>query len=91
MDQYREKLGIKISRYNIYFLITKDGSENFNIARLEIDNTFNFKIEVFRKKKETKIIKTKFKAKTKTILKTNILEDFNNCHITIEFEFIIVV
>lgn len=48
-----------------------------------MDNTLNIKIEAFIKKKETKIIETKFKAKTQTILKTGGLKDFNGCQMTI--------
>ena len=43
------------------------------------------------KKKETEIIKAKFKAKIQTILETSTLKDFNNCRMTIEAEFIIIV
>lgn len=91
MDQYREKLGIKISLYNTCLFITKNSSENFSIARLQINNTLNFKIEAFIKKEETEIMEAEFKAKTETILETNISRDFDSCHITIEVGSIMVV
>ena len=34
LDQHREKLGIKMSLYDACFLINKNGSENFGIAKL---------------------------------------------------------
>ena len=43
------------------------------------------------KKEETKIIEAKFKAKTRKILKTNVLKNFNGYCIIIEVEFIIVI
>lgn len=48
-----------------------------------MDNTLNIKIEAFIKKEETKIIKTKFKVKTQTILETGGLKDFNDCQMII--------
>lgn len=34
LDYYKEKLGMEMSLYNIYFLITKNSSKNFGIAGL---------------------------------------------------------
>lgn len=56
-----------------------------------MDNILNVRMEAFMKKEETEIIKAKFKVKTQIILETGILRDFNNCHITIKTEFIIVI
>ena len=48
-------------------------------------------MEAFMKKKETEIIKAKFKAKTQTILQTGASRDFNGYRMTIKAEFIMVV
>ena len=34
LDHHKEKLGMEMSSYDAYLLITKDGSENFGIVRL---------------------------------------------------------
>ena len=77
--------------YNACLLITKDKSVNFGITGLQTDDTLNIGTEAFMKKEETEIIKTKFKAKTQTILKTDVSDNFQNCYMTIEADFIIVV
>lgn len=76
--------------YDICSFITKNGSKNFGIIRLQTDNTFNIGTEAFMKKKETEIIKFKIKAKTQTILQSGVLRDFNGYHMIIEVESIIV-
>ena len=43
------------------------------------------------KKKETEIIKAKFKAKTQTILQIGASRDFNGCRMTIKAEFIMII
>lgn len=63
LDTHIEKLDIKILSYNIYLLITKNEDINLSIIEIQIDNTFNIRIEIFINKKEVKIIRTKFKAK----------------------------
>lgn len=77
---------MKMLLYEVCLLTTKDNGKNFGIAGFQTDNIFNVRIEVFMEKKETEIIKTKFKAKTQIILKTSISRDFNNCHMTIKAE-----
>lgn len=52
-----------MSLYEICLLITKDGDENFDIARLQIDNTFNVRTERFMKKEEKEIMEAKLKTK----------------------------
>lgn len=63
LDHHKEKLGIKILTYNTCLLITKDKDVNFGITKLQINNTFNIKIEAFINKKKTETIEAKFKAK----------------------------
>lgn len=63
LDHYQEKLGIEILFYDICLLITKDNGKNFGIVGIQIDDTFNVRMEAFMKKEETDIIKTKLKAK----------------------------
>lgn len=63
LDYHKEKLGIKKSYYNICLFITKNGSKNFGITRLQTNNTFNIGTEAFMKKEEKEIIEAKFKAK----------------------------
>lgn len=41
-------------------------------------------------KEEAKIIKAMFKAKSKTVLETGVLRDFNSCCMTIKVESIMV-
>lgn len=77
--------------YDKCFFITKDGDKNFGIVGFQIDNTFNVKTEAFMKKKETEIIKAKFKTKTQTILKPGISGNFNNGRMTIKAEAIMVI
>lgn len=77
--------------YDPCFFIIKNNGEKFGIAKFQTDNTFNIKLEAFMKKKESKIIKAKFKAKTQTILETGILRDFNGYSITIKAESIMVI
>ena len=91
LDYEKEKLGIKMLSYNVYLFITKNGGENFGIAGLQTDNTFNVGAEAFMKKEETEIMKAKFKAKTQTILKTGASRDFNGCRMTIEAESIMII
>lgn len=43
------------------------------------------------KRKDTEIIETKLKAKTRAILEIGILEDFDNYHIIVKVESIMVV
>lgn len=88
---HQEKLGTKMSSYDAYFLISKDGGENFDIIRILIDNTLNVEMEVFIKKEETEIMKAKFKAKTQTILETGASGDFNGYWMTIKAKYIMVV
>lgn len=64
LNFYKEKLGIDILFIDTYFLITKDGSVMFDIAGFQTDHIFNIRIEVFMNKKDTKIIKAKFKVKS---------------------------
>lgn len=52
-----------MSLYNTCFLITKDGDENFSIARFQMDNIFNIGTKIFMKKEEIEIIEAKFKVK----------------------------
>lgn len=52
LDHYKDKLGMKILSYNAYMLITKNNGENFGIAELQTDDTFNIRTEVFMTKKE---------------------------------------
>lgn len=82
---------MKILPYNICFLILKNISKKFSITRLQMDNTLNIKTKIFMKKEETKIIKTKFNAKTQIILEIDILRNFNSYYIIIEAKAIIVV
>ncbi len=64
LDHHKKKLEMKMLFYDIYLLITKDGSKNFGIVGIQMDNTLNVKIETFMKKEETDIMEAKFKAKT---------------------------
>ena len=80
-----------MSLYDICLLIIKDSNENFGITRLQTDNTLNIGTERFIKNKETEIMKAKFKAKTRTILKTGTSRDFNGYQMTIEAKFFMVV
>lgn len=77
--------------YDTCLFITKNVGENFGIAKLQMDNIFNVRIEAFMIKKETEIMEAKFKAKTRTILKTGISRDFNGYCMTIKAKFIMVV
>lgn len=56
-----------------------------------MNNILNVKRKPFIKKKETKIIEIKFKAKTWIILETGTLTDFKSYCMTIKAEFIIVI
>lgn len=91
LDHYKMKLKIEISLYDTYFFITKNNCQNFSIIGFQMDNIFNVKTEIFLKKEETKIIETKFKFKTQTIIKIDVLKDFNSCHKIIEVESIRIV
>lgn len=51
LDYSKEKLGIEILSYDVYLLITKTGGENFGIPRIQNNNIFNVKTEIFIKKK----------------------------------------
>ena len=64
LNHHKEKLGMEMSPYDTCLFITKNGGENFGIARLQIDDTLNVETEAFTKKEETEIMKAKFKAKT---------------------------
>lgn len=76
-----------MSTYDIYLLISQDGSENFGIPGFQIDNILNVGTEAFGiKKEETKIIEAKFKAKTQIILETSVLEDFNGYYMIIKIK-----
>lgn len=77
--------------YNKCLFITKDSDKNFGIVEFQIDNTLNVRTEAFMKKKETEIIKAKFKTKTQTILKPGASGDINSGHMTIKTESIMVV
>lgn len=72
-------------------LIIKDRNINFDITKLQIDNTLNIKIEIFIDKEETEIIKAKFKAKSQIILKTRISETFNSYYMIIKDKTIIII
>lgn len=76
--------------YDICLLITKDGSENFGIAKLQTDNIFIIRMEAFMKKEEKEIIKAKFKAKNQTMLGTDVSKDYNSYCKTIGFKLIII-
>ena len=80
-----------MSPYNACLLITKDGGENFGIARHQTDNTLNVGTKAFIKNEETEIIEAKFKAKNQIILETGASGDFNGCCMTIKADFIMVV
>ena len=54
---------MKMSFYNIYLLITKDGGENFSIVELKTNNIINIRIEAFINKEEIRIIEARFKTK----------------------------
>lgn len=56
---------MEISLYDAYLFITKASSKNFEIARLQTNNTLNIEIKTFINKKKTKIIKVKFKLNHK--------------------------
>lgn len=72
LDYRKEKLDIEMLFYNAYLLIIKNKGINFGITRLQIGNTLNVGTEIFINKKEAKIIKIKFKAKSQIMLATNI-------------------
>lgn len=82
---------MKMLSYDACFLIIKDGGKNFGIAKLQTNNTLNIKIEIFMKKEKTEIMKAKFKVKTRIILETHTLEDFNGYCMTIKAESIMVI
>ncbi len=73
-----------MSSYDACLLITKDGGENFGIARIQTDDSLNIRTEAFMKKEEKEIIEAKFKAKNQTILETGVSEDLNGCRIQLE-------
>lgn len=77
--------------YNTCLLITRNNGENFGITKLQTDNTFNIRIKAFMEKKKIEIMETKFRAKTRTILKTGELRDFNDSRMTIKIESIIII
>lgn len=77
---------MEISSYYVCLFIIKDGGENLGIAGFQTGNTLNVRIEVFIKKKETKIIGAKFQAKNQTILETGISRDFNGYRMPIKIE-----
>lgn len=80
-----------MSLYNICLIITKDKGKNFSIARLQTDNTMNIEIKACINKEEVKIIETKLIAKSQTILKTCVSEDFNDYCMIIKDESIMVI
>ena len=80
-----------MSSYNACLLNTKDRDENFGIVGLQTDNTLNIGMEAFMKKEEKEIIKAKFKAKNRTMLKTSVSGDFNGCCMTSKAESIMVI
>ena len=91
LDHLKVKLGMEMSSYDVYLLITKDGGENFGIAGLQTNNTLNIGTEAFMKKEEKEIIEAKFKVKNRTILEIGVSGDFNGYRMTIGAEFIMVV
>lgn len=72
MDYYKEKLNKKILFYDVCLLITNNGGVNFDIIRLQTNDTLNIRIEAFINKKKVEMIKTKFKVKSQIILETDI-------------------
>lgn len=76
---------------DIYLLITKNRGENFCLAELQTDNTFNVETKTFIKKEKTETIEAKFKTKTWIMLEADVSRDFNCCYVIIEAEFIIIV
>ena len=91
LDYHKEKLGMKISPYNAYLLITKDGGEIIWHSKLSDRRYSHVGTGAFMKKEETEIMDAKFKGKTQTILKIEASGDFNGYHMTIKAESIIVV
>lgn len=80
-----------MSFYNSYLFITQNRCENFSLAELWINNTFNIQTEAFMKKEKTEIIKAKSKIKIQTILETGTSRNFNSCRMTIKGKSIMVV
>lgn len=70
MDYHKEKLGIEVLSYNTFLLITKNRGKNFDITRLQTDNTLNIRLKVLINKEEAEIIEAKFRAKSQIMLKT---------------------
>lgn len=66
-----------MSFYNIYLLISKNGSINFGIIRLQTGNIFNVRSNTFMNKKNVEIIEAKFKTKSQTILEIGALGNCN--------------
>ena len=91
LDHYKEKLGIEMSSYDAFLLMTKDKGVNFGIIRFQTDDTLNIATKAFMNKEETKIIEAKFKAISEKILETGTSRDFNACCMTFEAKFIMVV
>ena len=90
LNHYKEKLSIEMSFYDLCLLITKADDENFGIAGLQTDNTFNIGIKAFMNKEEVEITEAKFKAKSQIILETGASRNFNGCRMTIEAESIMI-
>ncbi len=80
-----------MSPYDACLFITKNRGEKFGIAGLQTNDTLNIRTEAFMKKEEKEILEARFKAETQTMLEIGISEDFNDCHITIEAELMMVV
>lgn len=49
LNYHKEKFGKKMSFYDKYLFITKNGGINFGIIRLQTNNTLNISIEAFMK------------------------------------------
>lgn len=82
---------MEMSFYDLCLLITKDGDENFGIARFQTDNTLNIGKDTFKKKEEKEIIEAKFKAENQIIIEIGISRNFNGCCIIIKAKSIMII
>lgn len=57
LNSYNKKPKMKILFYDIYFFITKDSGENFDIKNLQIHNNFNIRTDTFMKEKSKQKLK----------------------------------
>ncbi|KAM4061493.1 DUF1421 multi-domain protein [Hirsutella rhossiliensis] len=79
-----DNLDMSTSTYDLCFLITNKGPDNFGIVGMQTDDTLMLGTQRFSALEEAELVKAQFRAKPKTTMTPGTSIDFNGAKITLQ-------